>query len=128
MAVPEPSADVVTRASTLAAASSRPTLTTEEVRAAVKTRPLVDADGLTSEDPEWTPTWDLNAAVAELWGVKAGRVAGDFNFSADDGRFDKGEVMAHCLAMEALYSSRRIGAASTLPQAPAPGRGVVVNG
>jgi len=129
MALPEPSAEVVARVSSLAAASSRPTLTADEVVAAIKARPMVDRDGVTADDAAWVQTWDLNGALSELWGLKAGKVAGDFNFSADDARFDKGDVVAQCLEMEALYASRRSGAADTSSRGPAdPLRGVVVNG
>jgi hypothetical protein len=128
MALPEPDAAVVARVTSLAAASARPTLTTTEVLDAIKGHPLVDRYGLTAEEADWTQTWDLNAILSELWGVKAGKVAGDFNFSADDARYDKGEVLKNCLEMESLYASRRIGAASTLRRDDDPLKGVVVNG
>lgn len=128
MALPEPDAVVVARVSSLAAASARPTLDADEVLAAIKSHPMVDREGATAEDPDWTPTWDLNAILSELWGVKAGKVAGDFTFSADDAKYDKGAVMANCLEMEALYASRRVGAASTILADPDPLKGVVVNG
>lgn len=128
MALPEPSANVVARVRSLAAAEARPVLTDAEVKAAIQAYPLVDRDGATADLPEWTQTWDINAAVSELWGVKAGKVAGDFNFAADDARYDKGDVIAQCLEMEALYASRRAGGADTTPKRFDPLKGVVVNG
>lgn len=129
MALPTPNAAVVARVSSLAAATSRPTLTADEVLAAIVSRPMVDREGITADDPSWTQTWDLNGALSELWGAKAAKVAGDFNFSADDARYDKGTVMANCLAMEALYASRRQGSADTTSAGLVdPLRGVVVNG
>jgi hypothetical protein len=128
MALPEPSAEVVARVQSLAAASQRPTLTADEVTAAIKAHPMMDRDGYTADEGVWTQTWDLNAILSELWGVKAGKVAGDFNFSADDARYDKGEVLKNCLEMEALYASRRIGAASTLLTSNDVLKGVVING
>lgn len=67
--------------------------------------------------------------MAELWGLKAGKVAGDFTFSADDASYDKGEVMAKCLEMEAHYAAKLGGSAATgayVNQDPL--KGVVING
>lgn len=113
MAVPDPSDDVVTRASTLAAASSRPLLTPDEVKAAVRQYPRVDVDGIAADMAGWTPTWDLNRAVAELWGIKAARVAGDFTFGADGASYNKGDVLVQCLKMEAHFSAKLAGSFST---------------
>ncbi len=45
--------------------------------------------------------------------MKAGKVAGDFTFSADGGTFDKGAVMAKCLEMEAHWAAQIGGSSST---------------
>ncbi len=113
MALPDPAGDVVTRVSTLAAASSRPVLTQDEVKATILAYAMPDADGITPDVTGWTPTWDINRAVSELWGIKAGKVAGDFNFGADGSNFSKGEVMAQCLEMQAKFAAKVVGSAST---------------
>lgn len=129
MALPEPAADVVARVKTLAAAQSRPVLSDDEVKAAIKAHPRVDVDGIRADQDDWDPTWDIYATVAELWGIKAGKVAGDFNFSADDARYDKGSVIAQCLEMEARYAARAGGSAATgAYYGDDPLAGVVVNG
>lgn len=108
-----PDAAHVTRVKSLTAWDQRPAVTEPEVIAALQQFPKVDRDGLTPEDGDWTQTWDIYAAVAEVWRIKAGKVAGDFNFSADNGRYDKGEVLAHCLAMEAKYAAMAMGSTPT---------------
>lgn len=128
MALPEPSVEVVARVKTLAAATARPTLTDAQVIASIKAWPKVDRDGITADMSGWSATWDINAIVAELWGVKAGLVAGNFSFSADDASYDKGDVLAHCLAMEAKWSAKIGGSAPTGPYDVDPLHGVVVNG
>lgn len=113
MTTVEPDAAVVDRVKILTAATSRPVLTDAEVKASIQSHPRVDADGFLADAEDWTQTWDIYAAVAELWGVKAGKVAGDFNFSADDASYSKGAVMANCLAMEAKYAAMAAGSAAT---------------
>jgi len=129
MAAVEPDAATIARVKTLAAAEQRPALTDAEVIAAIKDHPRVDRDGLWADDPAWTPTWDLNLAASDLWGIKAGKVAGDFNFSADGASYNKGDVMAQCLEMEAKYAARSAGSAATGAYADQdPLKGVIVNG
>jgi len=128
VALPTPDDDVVTRVSTLAAASSRPTLTQDEVVASIKAHPIPDRYGTSVDVEGWEPTWDINRTVAELWGIKAGKVAGDYDFGADGSTVSKGEVMAKCLEMEAKYASKVVGGISTGRDELDPLTGVVVNG
>ena len=119
---------MVERVKTLTAATARPTLTDDEVTTSIQAYPMEDRDCLTPEDVGWTQTWDINQAVAELWGVKAGKVAGDFNFQADQAQYSKGDVMAHCLAMQAKYAARVGGSADTSRYGGTILGNVVVNG
>lgn len=129
MADVTPDAAVVDRVKSLAAAGERPALTDAEVITAIRNHPRLDADGRLADDPDWTQLWDVYAIVSELWGLKAGKVAGDFNFSADDGRYDKGAVMANCLAMEAHYGAKAAGSTQTGAYVDVdPLKGVVING
>ena len=51
----------------------------------------------------WTPTWDLDAAAAEGWRVKASKVAGRFDFTTDGQNFQRSQVAAHCRQMERMF-------------------------
>lgn len=98
-------ADAIARVSLLGATDKRPALTAAEVATIVDAHSIADTVGRAPTDPSWAGAWEVNGAVAEVWRIKAGRVAADFNFAADDARYDKGDVLAHCLAMEAKYAS-----------------------
>jgi hypothetical protein len=89
----------------LGGASARPALEDDEITALLERFRVVDGVGLRPTDNGYTPTWALNAAAAEGWRIKGARVAGDFNFSADDASYSKGDVLAHCLDMEARFAS-----------------------
>lgn len=97
--------DSIARVSSLGAVDRRPTLTAPEVGAVVDAHPITDSAGRGSGTTDWDPTYDVNAATAEVWRIKAGRVAGDYSFTADDASFSKGDVLAHCLEMEAKYAA-----------------------
>lgn len=96
------------------AATSRPVLSPPAVDALLTAYQTQDADGRPPTDAAWVGTYDLNAAAAEGWRMKAGKVAGDFNFSADGGSYSKADVLAHCLEMESKYASLNHGVMNTL--------------
>ena len=90
----------------LVAPDERPALSADDLDTILAAHRIPDATGLPVTDPAWVPSWDLDAAAAEAWSVKAARVAGDFTFSADDASYNKGEVMAKCLQMAEHYGQR----------------------
>lgn len=100
------------------AATSRPVLSPEAVGALLDSYASQDNDGRAPSDTGWVGTWDLNAAAAEGWRMKAGKVAGDFNFSADNASYSKADVLAHCLEMETKYASLCHGTMNTLAGRP----------
>lgn len=100
------------------ASTSRPVLAEATVAALLDAYPMPDADGREPQDTDWVGTWDLNAAAAEGWRMKAGKVAGDFSFSADGSSYQKADVLAHCLEMEAKYASMSHGTLRTWANRP----------
>ena len=60
-----------------------------------------------SELDEWIPTYDLNAAAAEIWGEKAGAVSDEFDFAADGGNFSRSQKEEAYMVKSRWYSSRR---------------------
>lgn len=91
---------------------SRPALSTQNVSDLLDSYAARDTYGLAPVDDGWTPSWRLNAAAAEGWRLKASIVAGDYSFSADDASYSKGDVLAHCLEMEAKYAAMDSGTSS----------------
>lgn len=101
------------------AAASRPVLSTETLNRVLDQWATPDTEGRPASDSAWVGSWDLNAAAAEGWRLKAAAVAGDFNFSADGASYSKADVLAHCLEMETKYASRSHGVLATLAGRPA---------
>jgi hypothetical protein len=85
---------------------THPVLTTEAVDALLVASQIADADGLLPTDEDWTPTWDPNAGAADGWMLKAGLVAGGYDFGEDGQNFSRSQVHAHCVAMAKHYRSR----------------------
>lgn len=48
-------------------------------------------------------TYNLNAAAADIWRMKAAHFAGQFSFSTDNMRVDKGALMANAQRMAQYY-------------------------
>ena len=51
-------------------------------------------------------TYDMNAAAADVWRTKAGQYAMAVNFSTDNHRIDRGEIIKNCLQMAGYYSQQ----------------------
>jgi len=49
--------------------------------------------------------YDIYAAAAELWRMKAGHAARMYSFSTDNHRFERGQYIANCLQMAEQYES-----------------------
>lgn len=54
----------------------------------------------------WSPTFDLNAAAAEGWRWKAGKVAHMIDFTADGATFKQDQLTAHCERMAKQFARR----------------------
>lgn len=60
----------------------------------------------------WAPTFDLDAAAARGWRLKAGKAAGRFDFAEDGQQFTRSQIMAHCAAMAATFDADSAGTLS----------------
>lgn len=56
---------------------------------------------------QWTPTYDLNSAAAEVWMEKAAALAAAYDFSADGGSFSRSQMITQAQSMAAYYRARR---------------------
>jgi len=50
--------------------------------------------------------YDMNAAAADVWRQKAGHYATAVNFSTDNHRIDRGEIIKNCLSMAGFYAQQ----------------------
>ena len=51
-------------------------------------------------------SYNLNAAAADVWRHKAGQYAMAVNFSTDNHRIDRGEIIKNCLSMANFYGQQ----------------------
>lgn len=70
---------------------------------------VLDGVTYTEAGSEWTGTYDLNAAAAEGWRWKAGKVAGDFTFGSDGQTFNRADMVKACELMARTYRNRVVG-------------------
>lgn len=97
----------------------------------IEAYPLIDERGEqpytwdTSTDPptedeneDWIPTYDLNAAAADVWEEKAAVPAADYDFSADGGRYSRSQVYEQAMKQARYYRARRSGRTMTLRPEP----------
>lgn len=71
-----------------------------------------------NDNPMWIPTYDLNAAAAQIWEEKAAAVAADFDFDADGGDYKRSQKHYQFLAQARYYAARRSPQTITLLKYP----------
>lgn len=54
----------------------------------------------------WQPTYDLNAAAAEAWRLKAGLASGKFGFSSGSEQYNPQQMFDHCMKMAEYYAKK----------------------
>jgi hypothetical protein len=99
------------RLAVMVAAAEEPVLSADELADLLKQAQRPDSTGLNPTDVGWTPTYDLNAAAAEGWRWKAGKVSPNYSFGIDRGRDEQSDVFKHCMAMAAQYTTGGSGSA-----------------
>lgn len=89
--------------------SVEPALVEAELLDLVEMAKRADSEGRAITDDDWVESWDLNAAAAEGWRWKAGKVADRFNATVDGAALQRAQIYAHCLAMADRYARRIVG-------------------
>jgi hypothetical protein len=112
------------------AESTATTYTDAMLATYIETYPVTDArgeypwvestttPGTLEANDDWTATYDLNAAAADLWAEKAASVAAQFDFNADGGSFNRSQKYQFAMAQSRYYRARR--AAKTITARPEP--------
>lgn len=59
-------------------------------------------------NPNWTPTYDLNAAAGDIWEEKASAVSHKYDFSADGGSFSASKQYDQYMKQARNFRSRRL--------------------
>jgi hypothetical protein len=112
---------------------AEPTTTTysdAQITTYIETYPVMDVQGelpytLSSATPpvnevnaNWMPTYDLNAAAADVWQEKAAGVANLYDFEADGGKYSRSQVIKQAMEMARFYRSRRMPTTHQLVKTP----------
>jgi hypothetical protein len=80
---------------------------------------VIDSDGYEPDEDDWTETYDLNAAAADIWEEKAAALVGEMDFSADGGQFSASQLYEQAKKQAAYYRSRsRIKSIELKPDRP----------
>lgn len=80
--------------------------------------PVLDLAGLWPDDINWTPTYDLHAAAADIWTEKAAVVASAYDFSADGGSYSRNQQYLSFAQQASYHRARRQPIARKMRRAP----------
>ena len=83
-----------------------PTLSEDELDELLIPCCLVDHSGLAPTDPGWTPTYDINAAAAAGWLIKAARAAALVEIDPPGSGIFTSKVFDNCRTMARIYKAK----------------------
>lgn len=106
MYTPTSRQDAIDHVTLFAAPDEFPVVVSALVGALVDQAARPDADGLTPDDEDWTQTYDLNAAVAAVYEVKAALVANKYDTNTDGQSLSRSQLLAHLTMMAKMYRQR----------------------
>ncbi len=86
---------------------AEPTLSEDDLDGIMAAVALADNDGLAPDDEDWAPTYDLNAAAAAAWLVKAARASPLTEIDPPGSGIVTSKVFDNCRAMARIYSAKR---------------------
>lgn len=72
--------------------------------------PLIESEttpGTLETNPDWTETYDLNAAAAEIWAEKAASYTTQFDFADSGQSFARSQTLQMMMQQARYYSARR---------------------
>lgn len=98
-------AEARARLERMVAASAVPTLEPAEVDDLMLLAARNDSADLPPGDADWAPTYALNAAAAEGWRWKAGKVAGAVNLSQDGSSINRSDMHKACMEQAEHYAA-----------------------
>lgn len=89
-----------------------------DIASYIERYPLIDSDGNLPDESDWTATYDLNAAAADVWEEKASGLVGNYDFQADGGSYQRSQAHAQAMQQARYYRSRRSAKTSTMIPVP----------
>ena len=86
---------------------SDPPLSEPELEQLLADAALLDANGLTPLNEEWTPTYDLNAAASTGWLIKAARASTLIEVDPPGSGIVTSKVFDNCRAMARVFGGKK---------------------
>ncbi len=90
----------------LAGWDTEPVLSEDELDELLAASALEDAAGLAPFHEEWVPTYNINAAAASAWLIKAGR-ASSTTETEPDSFYVTSKIFDNCCRMAKIYRAKR---------------------
>ena len=90
-----------------ASPASTPAIDYAELDDIISRSAVVDADGHTPGSDDWVETYDVNAAIAQVWEAKAAAVANRFDINIDRQGMSRSQMVAHFTMMADRFNARR---------------------
>lgn len=87
-------------------AERQPILDEEEIDDLVARSKREDGEKRPPTDEDWEPTWNINAAVALGWELKAGKLATDFDIRSADQDLKRSQAYEMCLRQADRWKRR----------------------
>jgi hypothetical protein len=69
-------------------------------------------------NPNWIPTYDLNAAAADIWQEKAAAISQLYDFNADGGNYHRSQAYEQYMANARYYAARRMPSSARAHKSP----------
>lgn len=91
----------------MSAWDTEPAVSEDDLEMVLGLHALTDINGMTPDSEEWIPTYDLIAAAAEVWIVKAARAAALVEVDPPGSGILTSKVFENCMAMARNYRSKR---------------------
>lgn len=90
----------------LVASDTPPVLSHDELVLCLADAAVMDADGNLPAGTLWAGAWDINAAAAAAWEMKAAQLADVMDYSVDGASFSRSQQFEQAMRMRAHYGQR----------------------
>jgi hypothetical protein len=87
-------------------AGSEPILAPEDTETLLDMARRVDKDGIEPAEASWTPTWDINYAIAQAWLLKASRLPNRYLFMSGGKMYSRNQFYEHCMELYRTFLKR----------------------
>lgn len=106
-------ADAKALLSIYCAATDEPILSSDDLDKILTSNARFDVYNRGPDDVNWDGAWNMNAAAADGWRIKAARVAAKFDFTSDVHGYTRSQMLRNFLQMAEEYASMDLNTIST---------------